>query len=162
MAAHFDRACWCASGRRQSLRSLWLGLLRLRPRARPAPGSTLTTSGAVCIDKFNALVRTQYGNDTSCSTLIRSALSTADPTKCPEGTQGSGSAVQKCMAKVAVSGSDRGRLGYQLAAPHDLMQLAALGCCPLLLPSTPFHVLTCSAPPTSRCPGSTLCATARS
>ena len=69
---------------------------------------TLTTAGAACIDRFNALVKKEYGKaDDKCASLIRAALSTADPKKCPEGSRdASGSDVQKCMAKAPKAWTD--------------------------------------------------------
>ena len=89
--------------------------------ALPTPSAasrTLTTSGSACIDKFNALIKVQYGNDTACSTLVRSALSTSDTSKCPQGSQGSGSQVQKCMSKAPVSSRHH-------SFPHSSMVLRA-------------------------------------
>jgi len=57
----------------------------------------------VCIDKFNALIKTEYKDDTACSTLIKTALSTADLTRCPTGSRQPGSTVQTCMQKAPVS-----------------------------------------------------------
>lgn len=63
---------------------------------------TLTTAGSQCLDKFNTLIKTQYSNDTDCATLIKNALSTSDPSKCPAGGADKGSNVQKCMSKTPV------------------------------------------------------------
>jgi hypothetical protein len=65
--------------------------------------STLTTSGAVCLDKFTMLTKTHYKDDADCAALIKAALSTSDLAKCPQGSrERSGSAVQKCMSKSEV------------------------------------------------------------
>lgn len=74
-----------------------------QPRApAPAPARTLTTAGAQCLDKFNALIKANYKGDATCADLIRTAMSTADPAKCPKGSADPKSDVQACLAKDAV------------------------------------------------------------
>ncbi|KAI8466463.1 MAG: hypothetical protein J3K34DRAFT_472571 [Monoraphidium minutum] len=60
---------------------------------------TLTTAGAACMDRFTSLMKEQYKGDTKCPDLIKAAMSTSDPAKCPAGSQGEHSQVQECMAK---------------------------------------------------------------
>ncbi|GBF92644.1 hypothetical protein Rsub_05013 [Raphidocelis subcapitata] len=78
---------------------LVLAVLAASCQAAMITDRTLPTSGSVCIDRFNALIKAQYKDDAACADLIKAALSTTDPQKCPEGSRKAGSKVQKCMSK---------------------------------------------------------------
>jgi hypothetical protein len=123
----------------------------------PLLDRTLPTSGSVCIDRFNALIKSQYKDDAACADLIKAALSSADPAKCPEGSRKPGSKVQKCMSKSPVSGGQGGAVAWgRRRGGQTVHRKGSPGAHAHTLPRPRAH----TRPPALR--GLTLCATVRS